>query len=67
VKLGHKRKSSDLNTGTTLIAYDWVGYVDLWKWFAHEVVMADSEAEGMTASELQSEKVEQIPLTLLVF
>ena len=62
-----KFATENIKNGTTVMTDDWVGYVDLWKWFDHEVVMADGEAEGMTKSELQAEKGEQIPLIHLVF
>jgi hypothetical protein len=62
-----KFATENIKTGTTVMTDDWVGYVDLWKWFDHEVVMADGEAEGMTKAELQAEKGEQIPLIHLVF
>jgi hypothetical protein len=62
-----KFATENIKTGTTVMTDDWVGYVDLWKWFTHEVVMADGEAEGMTKAKLQAEKGEQIPLIHLVF
>jgi hypothetical protein len=62
-----KFATENIKTGTTVMTDDWVGYADLLKWFNHEVVMADGEAEGKTKAELQAEKGEQIPLIHLVF
>lgn len=62
-----KFATENIKAGSAVITDDWVGYVDLWKWFKHRVVMVDGDAEGMSKSELQAEKGEQIPLIHLVF
>ncbi len=62
-----KFATENIKAGTTVITDDWIGYVDLGKWFDHKVVMVDDEEKGFTKAELQAEKGEQIPLIHLVF
>jgi hypothetical protein len=62
-----KFATESIKNSTTVMTDDWVGYVDLWKWFDHKVVMVDYDEKGMTKAELQAEKGEQIPLIHLVF
>lgn len=62
-----KFATENIKPGATVLTDDWVGYVELHKWFDHQAVMVDVETEELTKRKQQANKGEQMPLIHLVF